>query len=76
LRQTASMDPSNVVVLDKGAQVTVLGNAGNWLRVQHGDRSGFVYIDLAHPQPAGEAAWMTTVTMQELYIREVATCAT
>ena len=71
MRQTASKDAPIVAVLDKGAQVSVLGNAGNWLRVQHGDQTGFIYIELAQPQPAGaaEAAWTTTVIAEQLNLR-------
>jgi SH3-like domain-containing protein len=71
MRQTASKDAPIVAVLDKGAQVNVLGNAGNWLRVQHDGHTGFVYIELSQPQPASaaEAAWTTTVIAQQLNLR-------
>jgi SH3-like domain-containing protein len=70
MRQTASKDAPIVAVLDKGAQVTILGNAGNWLRVQYGDQTGFAYIELLQPHPAAaEAAWTTTVIAQQLNLR-------
>jgi len=70
MRQTAAKDAPIVAVLDKGAQVEVLGNTGNWLRVQQGSHTGFVYIELTQPQPGGaDAGWTTTVIAQQLNLR-------
>jgi uncharacterized protein YraI len=72
MRQTGSKDAPIAAVLPKGAQVNILGNAGTWLKAQHGDQTGFLYIELVQPQPANDvdAAWTTTVTAQGLNLRE------
>ncbi len=74
MRQSASKDAPILAALDKGAQVSVLGNAGNWVQVQHGGQAGFVYIELTQPQPASaaETAWITTVISQQLNLRAAA----
>jgi SH3-like domain-containing protein len=71
MRQTASKDAPIVAVLDKAAQVDILGNAGNWLRVQQGDHTGYIYIELTQPQPASspDAGWATTVIAPQLNLR-------
>src|SRR6266545_1666021 len=70
LRQMGAKDAPILTLIPSGTPIEVLGNAGSWLYVRFGDKSGFAYSEFTNPQSAdAPGAWKTTVTADSLNVR-------